>query len=204
MTRARRTLCSISTLVTILAGAALACTTDQPKSAAVVDAGLGAVSEPAPALAQPEAPADEVADAGSADGAADAGAPDAGAEQAALVAPADAGRVGPAVAGGGGSRPGTAESPPAGGGAHGAFDRVLAKPRDPGADAEALKALVEKKTGQKVALTRRTAGRWLLFQFAPKPGGRSAEDQQKIVAAMKEIDAFSSVEADRLMQVKRP
>ena len=84
------------------------------------------------------------------------------------------------------------------------FDRILVKPKAVGGDVEALKSLVEKKTGSKLALVRRTAGKWLLLQFAPTAKGRTENDQAKLVDVLKSMDDFASVEGDRLMKVKQP
>jgi hypothetical protein len=85
-----------------------------------------------------------------------------------------------------------------------AFDRILAKPKAMPKDFGVITSSVEKKTGHKVALVRRTAGTWLLFQFAPTPNGRDQGDQQKLVDVLKGMDELESVEGDRLMKIKMP
>lgn len=84
------------------------------------------------------------------------------------------------------------------------FDRILVKPKAASGDVEALKALVENKTGHKLALVRRTAGKWLLLQFAPTAKGRDQSDQSKLVDVLKGMDELAAVEGDRLMKVKQP
>lgn len=85
-----------------------------------------------------------------------------------------------------------------------AFDRVLAKPKAMPSEYGAIKALVEKETGHKIARVRKTAGTWLLLQFAPTPEGRDLNDQAKLVDVLKGMDEIASVEGDRLMQVNTP
>jgi hypothetical protein len=84
------------------------------------------------------------------------------------------------------------------------FDRILIKPKTQGGDAEALKSAVEKKTGHKIALMRKTAGKWFLLQFAPTSKGRTADDQSKLVDVIKSMEEIASAEGDRLMKVKQP
>lgn len=84
------------------------------------------------------------------------------------------------------------------------FDRILIKPKVQGGDADALKSAVEKKTGHKIALMRKTAGKWFLLQFAPTSKGRSADDQQQLVDVIKSMEEIASAEGDRLMKVKQP
>lgn len=195
---------------------AAACTTDQPKNASATDAGDGKVvdggaphSTP-PSTGSPSGTAPLDAAGGSAGGApVDAGTVtthdvNASAVDAGGANPKPEGTqptAGPNTAGANTSTDGVRPASPA---TAGAFDKILAKPKDPRASPEELQAMVEKKTGEKVILVRRTAGKWFMFQFAPSAGGRSAEDQKRLVLAMKELDAFASVEADRLMQVKMP
>lgn len=179
------------------------CTTDSPKISGGTDAGDALPTTQAPDADPAPVPTDAtdagpgpVADAGDAT-------PDAGATAAKAPA-ATSVDAGP-----------TAAKPTTGGGVGGAgasgaavkagvYDKILVKPKDPALSADAVKALVEEKTGQQVSLVRRTAGKWYLLQLAPKAGGRSAEEQKKVVAALRQVDAFKSVEADRLMQVKTP
>lgn len=200
---------------------AAACTTDQPKNASATDAGDGKVVDGGaphstrPSTASPSGTAPLDGPGGSAEGApVDAGAVTTHAVNASAV---DAGGANPkpegtsptagantAGANTAGANTSTDGVRPASPATAGAFDKILAKPKDPRANPEELQAMVEKKTGEKVVLVRRTAGKWFMFQFAPSAGGRSAEDQKRLVLAMKELDAFASVEADRLMQVKMP
>lgn len=84
------------------------------------------------------------------------------------------------------------------------FDRILIKPKTQGGDADALKAAVEKKTGHKISLMRKTAGKWFLLQFAPTSKGRTADDQSKLVDVIKSMEEIASAEGDRLMKVKQP
>ena len=83
------------------------------------------------------------------------------------------------------------------------FDRILVKPKTPG-DADALKSAVEKKTGHKIALMRKTAGKWFLLQFAPTSKGRTQDDQSNLVDVIRSMEEIASVEGDRLMKVKQP
>lgn len=84
------------------------------------------------------------------------------------------------------------------------FDRILAKPKAQPFDVDALKALVEKKTGLKITKARKSAGKWVLFEFAPTSGGRGEQDQAKLVATLQEMGEFTNVEGDKLMKVKTP
>lgn len=171
--------------VVVLAGSG-ACTTDHPKAAPTVDAG----APPIPAVA--------THDAGVAAGAAapDAGVPDAGAE-----APAGA-QAGVANAPTG--TPPEAPERPAAAPKGTVFDRVLAKPKDRGADPAQIKALIEQRTDLTVELTRRTAGRWVLIQLAPLAGGRTEAQQREAMRALERLGIFEVVEGDRLMKVKTP
>lgn len=180
----RRFELEIATLL-LSCSVAAACSTDQPKAPASIDAGAA----PAPAVAAivdagaPPAPA-VVATAATANN--DAGpARDAGGEVApAAVAPTD--------------------PPSAGRAKSSVFDRLLVKPKERGADPQQIKALVEEKTGLKVELARRTAGSWVMLQLVAVPGGRDEKDQQKAVSALKALGIFEVVEADRMMKVKMP
>ena len=160
-------------LTLALACAVGACSTDHAKTAAVTDAGPPA---PAPVVDAGAAPAHDARDAGMAATVHDAGAAAVASDSAA------------------------SEREPAGKAT--AFDRVLAKPKDAHADPDALKALVEKKLGVRVLRARKSAGKWVLFEVAPAPGGRDAAAQKKLVDALKEMDAFETVEGDRLMKIK--
>jgi hypothetical protein len=82
------------------------------------------------------------------------------------------------------------------------YDRILAKPKKPEVDVDALRAEVEKKTGLKVTQARKTARTWIMLQFAPAPGGRTASQQAELVAQLQKTGLFESVEGDRLMQIK--
>ncbi len=162
---------------------ALACSTDN-KNANVVDASSTSPVD-AGLLAAADAPdldAGLRADAGDLN-------PDAGANP-----------VVTAVNTGGGVKPNVAD----GDGKSTPFDRILVKPKTQGGDADALKAAVEKKTGHKIALMRKTAGKWFLLQFAPTSKGRTADDQSKLVDVIKSMEEIASAEGDRLMKVKQP
>lgn len=120
------------------------------------------------------------------------------------VAPLDAGAPAPSDAG-------SARSPDAGAsGASSAsaparasaFDRILAKPKDAAASPDELRARVEKATGQKVELVRKSARTWLLFQFAPRSPPRDDAAQRKLMGDMKDTGLFDNVDADRLMKVQ--
>lgn len=174
-----------------LACAAVACSTDN-KNANVVDANNasgGAAPVDAGLLAAADAPdldAGMPADAGDLS-------PDAGAHPvttASLTATNDAG---------GGNVTTTSDN-----GSATPFDRILVKPKVQGGDADALKAAVEKKTGHKIAMMRKTAGKWFLLQFAPTSKGRTADDQSKLVDVIKSMEEIASAEGDRLMKVKQP
>ena len=82
------------------------------------------------------------------------------------------------------------------------FDRILAKAKDQSATPDALKATVEAAANAKVKSARRTAVHWLLFQFEPTASGRTADDQQKLIDALKATGVFEAVEGDRLMKVQ--
>jgi hypothetical protein len=82
------------------------------------------------------------------------------------------------------------------------FDRILVKPKVQGGDADALKSAVEKKTGHKIALMRKTAGKWFLLQFAPTSKGRTADDQSQLVDVIKSMEEIASAEGDRLVKAK--
>lgn len=186
-------------VVTGLPSMAAGCTTDSPKVTGSLDAG----GAPPPAT---------VIDAGAAE---DAGAP-APPDDAGGLAVLDAGASGEDASseaamttkgrgtssGGSTSTGGDTKNSDAAAKA-GIYDKILVKPKDPSLGADEVKALVEKKTGLAVAHIRRTAGKWYMVQLAPK-SGRDADEQRKLVAELKEVDAFKSVEADRLMQVKTP
>ena len=176
---------------------ALACTTEQQTVApgamladasAVADASRARGNSPAPDGALQGASASDAgppADAGALDVRVDAGIEPVGAAPVAEAGP----KMGASALG---------KSTP--------FDRILVKPKATG-DAEALKALVarvEKSTGHKLALTRRTAGKWLLLQFVPTAKGRDSGDQTKLVEVLKGMDELASVEGDRLMKLKQP
>lgn len=163
---------------------ASACTTDRPKAPPSTDAGL------------PPPTADVVAT--------DAGARvDAGA-----APPVDAGTAVPIGHVGVQASPTPVEPPPDHAAAKPAkssiYDRILVKPKERGTDPQEVKALIEKKTGLKVELARKTAGTWVLIQLAPAPGGRSEREQQDAVEALINLGVFDKVEADRLMKVKMP
>jgi hypothetical protein len=176
-----------ATLLSLLALAA--CSTDN-KNANVVDASSassGAAPVDAGLLATADAPdldAGMPADAGDL-------APDAGANPvttAAVTTTNDGGGVKPNL--------------PASDGKGTAFDRILVKPKVQGGDADALKSAVEKKTGHKIALMRKTAGKWFLLQFAPTSKGRTADDQSKLVDVIKSMEEIASAEGDRLVKAK--
>lgn len=97
---------------------------------------------------------------------------------------------------GGGEKPADGKGTP--------FDRILFKPKVQGGDPDTLKAAIEKKTGMKIVLMRKTAGKWYLVQFVPTAKGRDEGDQKKLVDVMKGMDEIASVEGDRLMKVKQP
>ncbi|MCC7072461.1 MAG: hypothetical protein IT383_14120 [Deltaproteobacteria bacterium] len=169
----------------LLVGAG-ACSTDQPKAPAVVDAGA----------ARPVAIDAGAADAGTpvAATAHDAGPSDAGAlpaTAAPLTASAD-------------PTPAAPERPVAAPAKGTVFDRVLAKPKERGADPAQIKALIEQRTKLKVELTRRTAGTWVLIQLAAVPGGRTERDQREAIRALEGLGIFAVVEGDRLVKVKTP
>ena len=185
-------LCSLAFALSAALACVAACSTDN-KNANVVDAS-SASSAPVDAglLATADAPdldAGMPADAGDL-------APDAGANPvttAAVTTTSDGGGVKPNV---------TTSDNPEGKGTP--FDRILVKPKTQGGDADALKAAVEKKTGHKIALMRKTAGKWFLLQFAPTSKGRTADDQSKLVDVIKSMEEIASAEGDRLMKVKQP
>lgn len=183
------------------------CTTDSPKVSGATDAGdaLPAATDAGAAPTSPRATdATDATDAGQPPVADAGGATTDAGTPAAAAAAATGAETGPTVArptkSGGESSTGESGAAVKAG----VYDKILVKPKDPGLSADAVKALVEERTGQQVSLVRRTAGKWYLLQLAPKAGGRSAEEQKKVVAALRQVDAFKSVEADRLMQVKTP
>lgn len=170
----------------LLFGSVAACSTDQPKAPAAIDAGA------------PPGPGGAAVDA----------AVDAGAPPAPVVAAASATNdAGPARDAGGEVAPAAVappDPPSAGRAKSSVFDRLLVKPKERGADPQQIKALVEEKTGLKVELARRTAGSWVMLQLVAVPGGRDEKDQQKAISALKALGIFEVVEGDRMMKVKMP
>lgn len=172
----------------LLSGSVAACSTDQPKAPAAIDAG----APPLPGVAAVDA------------------AVDAGAPPAPVVAPTAASATndaGPAGDAGGEVAPAAVaptDPPSAGRAKSSVFDRLLVKPKERGADPQQIKALVEEKTGLKVELARRTAGSWVMLQLVAVPGGRDEKDQQKAISALKALGVFEVVEGDRMMKVKMP
>jgi hypothetical protein len=155
---------------------ALACSSDAPEKPTATDAGAAPV----------------VVDAGtaSAPGAIDAGAApvvvDAGAASAPVV---DAGAA---------SAKG--ESAPAGKAS--VFDRILVKPKDAAMSKDAAVAAAEKATGAKIGEARKSVRVWYLLVFAPTEPARTAADQAKLVAQLKDAGVFASVEGDAVMKLK--
>lgn len=210
MTRLSRSWLSRSRLSLALVGPALtvavavtfalapACSTD-PKKTDVGDASATSAPPPSDAglLAAADAPD---LDAGMPRDAGDL-APDAGAQPVTTAAVTNTG---------GGEKPNVTTTSnndgaaPADAGTGTPFDRILIKPKVQGGDAEALKSAVEKKTGHKIALMRKTAGKWFLLQFAPTSKGRSADDQRRLVDVIESMEEIASAEGDRLMKVKQP
>lgn len=189
---------TLSALFVLLASAAVACSTDN-KNANVVDANnASSANVDAGLLAAADAPdldAGMPADAGDLS-------PDAGAHPvntASVTTTNDAGGVKP-----NGNVATTSDNGSAAEGKATLFDRILVKPKVQGGDADMLKAAVEKKTGHKIAMMRKTAGKWFLLQFAPTSKGRSADDQSKLVDVIKSMEEIASAEGDRLMKVKQP
>ena len=167
-------------VVVVLVVAASGCKTDDAKKASPADAGATAASGGPTSMPATRAAAD------------------AGPAAAATVV--DAGATATAIPTGTGAGA-TATSAGAGEGKSSIYDRVLVKQK--GADdVEAVKAMVEKKLGAKVAIARKSVGKWVMIQLAPTPGGRSAADQGAVVELLKQVDAFETVEADRLMKIK--
>ena len=82
------------------------------------------------------------------------------------------------------------------------FDRVLARPADPATPKEELVRRVEEKTGARVSSTRKTAGRFYLFVFAPTAPARTRDGQDKLIDSMKATGLFAAVEGDRIMTIK--
>ena len=164
-----------------------ACSTDQPKVPAAIDAGAAPVASAADAGSAVDAV--RIVDAGPAV-AVDAGAPTAANTASAL--------------GTGDRAPPTETAPSATPAKSTVFDRLLAKPKARDFDPQEIKALIEQRTGLKVELARRTAGRWVMIQLVAVPGGRNERDQQRAIAALKELGIFEIVEGDRLMKVKTP
>jgi len=161
-----------------------ACTTDQPKALAVADAGSPHALTPHDAGATADAGGAPPVDAGAAAAAHAVGALGTGAPPAPIAAP-----------------PEHAAAKPAKGSV---YDRVLVKPKERGAHPQDVKALIEKKTGLKVELARKTAGSWVLIQLAAAPGGRTERDQREAIEQLERLGVFEVVEADRLMKVKVP
>jgi len=86
--------------------------------------------------------------------------------------------------------------------ASGLFDRILVKPRDRSLDGAQVTAIVEAATGEKVAHVRRSGSAWFLVGMAPK--ARAQADQERLVQVLARDPALAAVEADRLLQMKRP
>lgn len=170
----------LPTALSLLLGV-VACTTDQPKGPAAVDAG-----QPAAVMAPESAPPK-------------ASLPDAGAPPVDAGAPVtvDAGVVAAAVES-------TPAPPPPKAAKGSVYDRILVKPKVRGTDPAEVAAIIEKKTGLKVELARKTAGSWVMIQLVAMPGGRDAKDQQKAVEQLQALGVFEVVEADRMMKVKMP
>ena len=81
------------------------------------------------------------------------------------------------------------------------FNRLLVKPGVKALGPDALAALVEKATGQRVQVVRRTAGTFFLVQMAPTSPARTRADQQRLIRVLDQTGAFTVVEADQLMTI---
>jgi hypothetical protein len=81
------------------------------------------------------------------------------------------------------------------------FNRLLVKPDVKALGPDALAALVEKATGQRVQVVRRTAGTFFLVQMAPTSPARTRADQQRLIRVLDKTGAFTVVEADQLMTI---
>ena len=81
------------------------------------------------------------------------------------------------------------------------FNRLLVKPGVKALGPDALAALVEKATGQRVQVVRRTAGTFFLVQMAPTSPVRTRADQQRLIRVLDQTGAFTVVEADQLMTI---
>lgn len=193
--------CAVALAVALAVGGVSACTTQTRASDANASSaqdanahvGAGAASagntNSAPVDADANVGAGAASDGGSSTGAASADALGGGADAPAKDAA--------------GARA-TSTSGPAAPGKSTPFDRILVKPKVAAGDIEVLQALIESTTAHKLALVRRTAGKWLLLQFTPTATGRDENDQRALVEVLKSMDAFSLVEGDRLLQVKQP
>jgi hypothetical protein len=188
----------LSLSLVLASGLAIAaCNTDQPKSTTPTadggDAGVVGTDGGAP-LAQKDPGEGQPADSGVPPVILDAGPGRSDAGPASTTAtnaePATTGTT---------DKPAVDDKPP---GKPSAWDRVLVKPKDPKVAPDDVKSMVEKKTGLKVTSVRRTAGKWILLQFAPSGDGRNAADQKKLVDVLSGMDAFASVEGDRMMVIK--
>ena len=82
------------------------------------------------------------------------------------------------------------------------YDRLVVKPKDAKATPAIVKAAVEKQTKMSVSSVRVTARRFFLVEMAPTRSKRGKDDQARLVQRLRESPAFSSVEADRLMQLR--
>lgn len=162
----------------VLPLALAACSSDEPKKPSatpVVDAGV-VIADAGPVAAP-------VVDAGPPP-VVDAGPP-----------PASAAATGAAT---GSATPASSDAPR---GTKSVFDRVLAKPKEPGASHDAIKKKIE-DTGLKVLSVKKSARTWVLIELAPTSPARTAAQQQEAIAALRGTGLFSAIEGDRLMQVK--
>jgi hypothetical protein len=83
------------------------------------------------------------------------------------------------------------------------FDRIMIKPAPDFLKApDALKALIEKSTGMKVASARRTAGTWVLVVFETVDHPRTVEDQAALIATLKKTEGILKAEGDRILKLK--
>lgn len=87
------------------------------------------------------------------------------------------------------------------------YDRVIAVPKDPRAENDAIKAAAKVATGAEVSLMRKLTIRagektYVLLVFAPAAPPRDAEAQRALIDKLQASDAFTHADPDKVMTMK--
>ncbi len=82
------------------------------------------------------------------------------------------------------------------------FNRIIVKAKDRKATPATVKSAVEAQTKMSVSSVRVTARGFYLVEMAPTQPKRTKDSQARLVDLVRKSPAFSSVEADRLLQLR--